>query len=115
VASEVLTGTVDISVYTPYKDDIFADDVLFNIYADARLVLFGDDLFSNDTIAMTGQLRNRGNLVIGDGLTLQGAAMFVNTETVTQNGGSLTGGGSVRNIASATPALSSPSQTPALK
>jgi len=89
MASEVLTGTVNITGYTPYQDDVIADDVLFNIYADARLALFGNDLFSKDTITGAGELRNRGTLAIDDGLTLRNAPLFVNAGTITQSGGYL--------------------------
>src|SRR6185437_7309792 len=89
MASEVLTGTVNITGYTPYQDDVIADDVLFNIYTDARLALFGNDLFSKDTITGAGELRNRGTLAIDDGLTLRNAPLFVNAGTITQSGGYL--------------------------
>ena len=72
MVSKVLSGTVNITGYTAYHDDIIADDTLFNIYADARLVLSGDDQFGSDTIAMEGQLNT---------------VTFVNTDAVTQNSG----------------------------
>lgn len=108
MAPVTLTGTVNIASYTVYSDDVIADDALFNIYADARLVLLGDDQFSDDSIAMDGQLRNRGTLAVDDGLTLLNSSVLVNAATVAQSGGELRIGqvdadaATVRNIAGAT-------------
>ncbi len=112
MTSRALTGVVSITSYTVYDDAVSADDALFNIFVEARLVLLGDDQFTDDTIAMGGQLRNRGDLAIDGGLTLTGASSLVNSGTITQSGGELRIGQAdddtavVRNIASSTYNLS---------
>lgn len=63
MSAENITGTVNITSYTVYDDDVIPDDALFNISSEARLVLLGDNqLIGDDAIAMRGQLRVRGRL-----------------------------------------------------
>lgn len=109
MTAENITGTVNITSYTVYDDDVIADDALFNISANARLVLLGDDQFLNSTLAGAGQLRVRGPLEI-DGLQLDDAVSVVNADTVTQTGAITFGAASepvddevmIRNLAGAT-------------
>lgn len=109
MTAQVITGTVNIENYTVYPEDIVADDALFNIAADARLVLAGDDdILNGGALALAGQLRARGPLEIDDGLTLENAVRLVNAASVTQNGGVVALGSSIpdavtiRNLLGAT-------------
>ena len=103
-----ITGHVSIDSLQVYSDDVAADDAVFDIAAQTRLVLFGDDAFTGVTQTGAGQIRARGPLAIDDGLTLTGGAALVNAAAATQNGGLLTLGTSdddaalVRNLPGAT-------------
>ena len=83
--SAIISGTINVTHYSPYSDDDIFDNVLFNIFTDAWLVLAGDDQFHNVTAAGAGQLRVRGPLEV-DGLALQDDIAIVNSAKVTQHG-----------------------------
>ncbi len=87
--AHAITGTVEITSYTVYPDNIDADDAIFDIAPLSRLLLLGDDVLGDDAIASKGRLLSRGSLEIDDGLTLRDTANFVNAGNVTQNGGVL--------------------------
>lgn len=83
--SVIISGTINVTHYSSYRNDDIFDDVLFNIFTDARVVLAGDGQLNNGTIAGAGQLRVRGPLGI-DGLTLEYTVALVNSATVAQTG-----------------------------
>jgi hypothetical protein len=104
----VLTGTVNVNGRIVDRDDFVADDVLFNLFSEAMLVLVGADVLNGDTLAMSGQLRALGPVEIDNGLTLENAVTFVNASELTQNGGEALIGASssdtvsIRNLPGAT-------------
>ena len=99
---------VDIDTVTIYRDDLTLADTLFNIHAGVGLVLTGDDVLNDDSLALSGQLRALGTTRIDDDLTLDDTTTFVNVGNAMVNGGEIYLGPSstdapdLRNLAGAT-------------
>ncbi len=92
--TDISNQTLDITKYTVFDDVVF-DFVVFDIQAETRGVLIGLSAMEDDTVALFGQLRNRGILDL-ETTAFQDASRFVNAETVNQNGNvSLIGAGGV--------------------
>jgi len=90
------------AVYT----NVDESDDLFNIFAGVALLL-GNDIFTDDALAMSGLARFRAPSTIDDGLTLENTVTLVNATVLKQNGDLVLGESSsdavtVRNIAGAT-------------
>jgi hypothetical protein len=97
---------INITSQTVYTNVDESDD-LFNIFGGASLLL-GNDVLTDDALAMSGLARFRAPITIDDGLTLENTVTLVNASVVTQNDDDLMLGQSssdavtVRNVTGAT-------------
>lgn len=89
--------TFDIMKYTVYHDDVIVNNVTFNIETSARLVLAGNDIFDDDIVNLSGQLRVRGPTEF-NGLTLKGSIVLVNSSVVHETSVTAESGAVIRNL-----------------